>query len=83
MKNKQKGFLRAIILIIIALVILKYAFGINLSDIINNQVVQDMWNIFKQIFLLFWQAILLCLSYVKSAIPQIQQTLNSVPKPTN
>lgn len=83
MQNKQKGFIRAIIVIVVALVILKYAFGVNLSDIINNQVVQDAWNILKQILLLLWQAILLCLSYIKSAIPQIQQTLNSVPKPTN
>ena len=83
MQNKQKGFIRAIIVIVVALVILKYAFGVNLSDIINNQVVQDAWNIFKQLLLLLWQAILLCLSYIKSAIPQIQQTLNSVPKPTN
>ena len=83
MQNKQKGFIRAIIVIVVALVILKYAFGVNLSDIINNQVVQDAWNIFKQLLLLLWEAILLCLSYIKSAIPQIQQTLNSVPKPTN
>ena len=83
MKNKQTGFIRAIIVIVVALVILKYAFGVNLSDIINNQVVQDAWNIFKQLLELLWQAIILSLNYVKSAIPQIQSALNSVPKPTN
>lgn len=83
MQNKQTGFIKTILLIIIALVILKYAFGINLSDIINNQITQDIWGIIKQILLLLWQAILLALGYVKSAIPQIQQALNSVPKPTN
>ncbi len=83
MNKKQKGFIRAILLVIIALVILKYAFGVNLNDIVNNQVVQDSWNIFKQLLELLWQAIILSLNYVKSAMPQVQQALNSVPKPTN
>ena len=83
MHKKQKGFIKAILLIIVALVILKYVFNVNLSDLINNQIVQDLWSIFKQIFLLLWQAVVLVLSYVKSAIPQIQHSLNSVPKPTN
>ncbi|MEI8337851.1 MAG: hypothetical protein WCF92_01740 [bacterium] len=82
-KQKQKGFIKAIIVIIIALVVLKYAFGMNLSDILNNQVVQDAWNIVKQLFGLLLQAIIIALNYIKSAIPQIQQAINSIPKPTN
>ncbi|MFA6463811.1 MAG: hypothetical protein WCV55_02295 [Candidatus Paceibacterota bacterium] len=80
-KQKQKGFIKAILLIIVALVVLKYAFGVNLSDIINNQVVQDAWNIVKQLLGLLWQAIIISINYIKSAIPQMQQFLNSVQTP--
>ena len=83
MQNKQKCFIQAIILIIVALVIIKYAFGMNLNDIFNTQIAKDIFGIIKQLFLLLWQAISIALDYVKSAIPQIQQFLNSVPKPTN
>lgn len=83
MQNKQKGFIQAIILIIIALVVLKYAFGMDLKDIFNTQIAKDIFGIIKQILLLLWQAISIALDYIKSIIPQIQQFLNSVPKPTN
>ena len=83
MKTNQQGFIKAIILIVVALLVLKYAFGMNLSDILNSQIAQDIWNIIKQIFSLFIEAIKISINYIKSSLPEIQKFLNSVPKSTN
>ncbi len=78
MHNKQKGIIQLIILIIIALVILKYGFNISFNDIIHSQVVQELWSIVKQIFSLLWQVIMLCIGYIQSFLPKAQQYLNTL-----
>ena len=83
MKTNQQGFIKVIILIVVALLVLKYAFGMNLSDILNSQIAQDTWNIIKQIFSLFLEAMKISINYIKNALPEIQKFLNSVPKSTN
>ena len=80
LKNKQRGFITTIILIILALVALKYFFNMNLSDIIKTQIVQDAWSIIKQLFSLLWQAILITIDFAKVAIVQIKDFIATLPQ---
>lgn len=66
--NGSKGFIKAIILIIIALALVKYFFGITLKDIANNQVTQDLWAITKSFFKTIWEIIILLLQFLKELI---------------
>lgn len=66
--DKSRGFIKFIILIIIALALLKYFFGVNLKDIVQNQVVSDIWSIFKSLLKIIWDTILLFLDFVKQLI---------------
>lgn len=64
----SKGFIKAIILIIIALALLKYFFGITLHDIANSEVAQDLWAITVSFFKSVWEIILLLLDFLKELI---------------
>ncbi|MES2223891.1 MAG: hypothetical protein V4469_03085 [Patescibacteria group bacterium] len=64
----SRGFIKSIILIIIALALLKYFFGITLRDIASSQVVQDLWAITVSFFKSVWEIILLLLDFLKELI---------------
>lgn len=51
--NKQKGFIKTIILIVIALIVLGY-FGFSLRDIIKSPTVHDNLQYFKEIVVDVW-----------------------------
>lgn len=67
-KNNSRGFIKTILLIIVALVLLKYFFNISFSDIIHNQVVQDLWTIIKTLFQTLWQLLLVLLDFLKQLV---------------
>lgn len=67
-RSTNKGFIKAIILIIIALALLKYFFGITLKDIANSQVAQDLWAITTSFFKSVWEIIVLLLDFLKELI---------------
>ncbi len=66
--QRDRGFIKAIILIIIALALLKYFFGISLKDIADSQVGQDLWAITTAFFKSVWEIILLLLDFLKELI---------------
>lgn len=68
LRSKSKGFIKAIILIIIALALLKYFFNISLKDIASSEVVQDIWSIIKSFFKVVWEIIVLLLDFLKELI---------------
>lgn len=80
LKNKQGGFITTIILIIAALVVLKYFFNMNLSDILQTQIAQDTLSIIKQLWSLLWQAILATIDFLKVAIVQIKDFISTLPQ---
>lgn len=67
-QSKSKGFIKAIILIIIALALLKYFFNITLKDIADNEVTQNLWVIAKSFFQALWDIIVLLLQFLKELI---------------
>lgn len=68
MQSHNRGFIKAIILIIIGLAVLKYAFHIELKDIINSQIVTSIWSILKTIFNLLWSLLLIVLDFIKTIL---------------
>lgn len=67
-QSKSRGFIKAIILIIIALALLKYFFNITLKDIADNEVTQNLWVIAKSFFQALWDIIVLLLQFLKELI---------------
>ncbi len=67
-QRQDRGFIKAIILIIIALALLKYFFGITIKDIVNNEVVQNIWAIVKSLGKIIWDTIVLLLEFLKELI---------------
>ncbi len=67
-QRHDRGFLKTIILLIIALALLKYFFGISLKDIVNNNVVQDIWTIAKSLFRIIWDTLVLLLEFLRELI---------------
>lgn len=80
MTNTNRGFIKTIILIVVALLILKYAFNIDLKDIINSKVVTSIWSIIKTIFGLLWTALLLLLDFLKTILTAATNFLNGLNK---
>ncbi|HEY4512553.1 MAG TPA: hypothetical protein VJH63_02740 [Candidatus Paceibacterota bacterium] len=66
--RRNRGFIQAIILIIIALALLKYFFNISLADILNNQVVKDIWSITKSLFQVLWQTVQVLFDFLKQLV---------------
>ncbi len=66
--RREKGFIKSIILIIIALALLKYFFNITLKDIADNEVTQNLWIIAKSFFQALWDIIVLLLQFLKELI---------------
>lgn len=76
--NQQKGFISTIILIIVAIVILKYVFGISPKDIIQSKLATDLWNVIKELFRLLWEAVLITLDFLKLAIEKMKDFVGSL-----
>ena len=77
-RKRQKGFIKMIVLIIIALLVLKYVFHINLKDIIDSKIVKDLWIILKKIFDLLWEAITLTIKFFVLAFGKIKEFLSGL-----
>lgn len=75
LSGKNEGFIKMIILIIIALALLKYFFNISLADILNNQITQDIWSIIKSLFQTLWGVVLMILEFLKALIANAKQSL--------
>ena len=78
--QSNKGFIKAIVLILIGLAVLKYAFHIELKDILNSQVVQSIWSIIKTIFNLIWNILLIALDFIKTILSSAKSFLEGLNK---
>ena len=73
--RRNKGFIKTIILVIVALVLLKYFFNISLNDILQNQITQDVWSIIKSLFQTLWGVALMLVDFLKSLLASAKQSL--------
>ena len=73
--NRSRGFIKSVILIIIALVLLKYFFDISFKDILNTQVVRDIWAIIKSLFQTLWKLALMLFDFLKALIANAKESL--------
>lgn len=67
-----------IVIIIVALVVLKYFFNVSLSDIIHSQIITDIWTIIKQVCTMLWDFFLIALQYLKQLIGVAQTSIESL-----
>lgn len=56
-QNSNRGFIKAIVIIVIALIILAY-FGLNLRNIVDSETFQDNWDFVKESVVWLWVNIL-------------------------
>lgn len=73
--RRNKGFIKTIVLIVIALVLLKYFFDISLNDIISSKIAQDIWSIIKSLFQTLWGLILVVIDFLKALLANAKQSL--------
>ena len=73
--RRNKGFIKTIILVIVALVLLKYFFNISLNDILQNQITQDIWSIIKSLFQTLWGVVLTIIDFLKSLLGSAKHSL--------
>lgn len=66
--ERDRGFLKTVILIIIALVLLKYFFGLSVRDLWESEVTQNIWQIIKSLFSVLWDILILLLNFLKELI---------------
>lgn len=78
--NRDRGFLRIIILVIVALALLKYFFGISVKDLWNSQVTQDIVQIIKSLFSVIWDILLLLLNFLKELISTARAFISGLNK---
>lgn len=71
--NKQKGFIRTIILVVVALFALKFFFNISVKDILDSNIFKSIWSIIKSLLSLLWQAIIFTIDFLKIAIVKIKE----------
>lgn len=67
-QSRSRGFIKFVILVIIALALLKYFFNLSFKDIVDNDVVRDIWTIFKSLLKIIWDTLLLLLDFLKELI---------------
>jgi len=75
---RSRGFIKTIILIIIALALLKYFFNVSFYDIIHSQVIQDIWSIIKTVFQTLWQLLLILLDILKQLAGTAKTSVQSL-----
>ncbi len=66
--NRNRGFIKAILLVVIALVVLKFVFHIEPKDLIENRLVSSILAVIKTLFNLLWSALLLLLDFIKAVL---------------
>jgi len=71
-KKRQKGFVGIIVIIVVALVALKYYFKVDLDTILNNPIVGEIWSIIKQVFSLIWKLITIILDFLQFIVSKIK-----------
>lgn len=76
--SRRRGFIKMIVIIIVALVLLKYFFNISLNDIIHSQVISDIWSIIKSVLQTLWSLILVALEYLKQLIGVAKTSVESL-----
>ena len=76
----NRGFLKAVILVIIALAVLKFAFHIDLKDILDSKIVTSIWSIIKTIFNMLWSAILIGLDFIKAVLTTAKNFIEGLGK---
>lgn len=77
-RSRQRGFIRAIVLVIVALVLLKYFFNITFYDIVHSQVVTEVWSLIKQVLALCWQLVLIFLDFLRQLVSVAQSAVQSI-----
>ncbi len=78
--SRKRGFIKAIVLIIIALILLKYFFNITFYDIIHNKVISDIWSIIKTLFGILWDFVLVILDFLKQLLGVAKSSVESMKK---
>lgn len=66
--NRNRGFIKAILLVVIALVVLKFVFHIEPKDLLENKLVSSILAVIKTFFNLLWSALLLLLDFIKAVL---------------
>jgi uncharacterized MnhB-related membrane protein len=66
--NHKRGFIKAILLIVIALAVLKFVFKIEPKDLLENTLVSSIISVIKTFFNLVWSALLLLLDFIKAVL---------------
>ena len=77
LKN-NRGFIKTIILIIVALVILKFVFGITFKDVTENRLVEDFISILKAIFNLFRDLVMVAMEFLKVLFSKIKALIENI-----
>lgn len=75
--RRNKGFIRTIILVVVALVLLKYFFDISLSDILNSTIIRDIWSIIKSLFQTLWSLVLTIIDFLKTIVSEAKDSLSN------
>ena len=78
--SRRRGFIKMIVIIVVALILLKYFFNISLNDILHSQIITDIWSLIKQVFSLFWQIILMVLDLLKQILGIAKTSVESLKK---
>lgn len=73
--RRNKGFIRTILLVVVALVLLKYFFNISLSDILNSTIMRDIWSIIKSLFQTLWNLLLTIIDFLKALVATAKASL--------
>lgn len=72
------GFIRMIVIIVVALVILKFIFNVDLKDIIESRFIGDLISVTKAIFKLVWDAVLIAFELLKMILAKAKEFLGSL-----
>jgi len=75
---RSRGFIKTIILIIVALVLLKYFFNVSAYDIIHSPIISDIWYIIKSLFLILWDLVLALLDFLKQLVATAKTSVSSL-----
>lgn len=78
--SERRGFVRAVVIVVVALVILKYFFDVSPSDIIYSEIAQDLWSILKSVCLTLWDLLLVALEYLKDLLKVAKTSVESLKK---
>lgn len=65
-KTNQKGFLEVIVVILVALILLRFL-GINIEDIIANNAVKEFFGYVKDMLVLVWEDFMKIVGAIKKS----------------